>query len=52
MTTLAQTSADVLIYELRRNRGDQSATAAVLGIARQTLDDKVRKPGLVADEFK
>jgi len=37
---------------LRRHRGDQSATAAALGIARQTLYDKVRKFGLVADEFR
>jgi len=42
----------MIVEELRRNRGDQSATAAALGIARQTLSDKVRKLGLVADEFK
>jgi two-component system C4-dicarboxylate transport response regulator DctD len=42
----------MIVEELRRNRGDQSATAAALGIARQTLYDKVRKLGLVADEFK
>ena len=42
----------MIAEELRRHRGDQSATAAALGIARQTLSDKVRKLGLVADEFK
>ena len=42
----------MIVEELRRNRGDQSATAVALGIARQTLSDKVRKLGLVADEFK
>jgi two-component system C4-dicarboxylate transport response regulator DctD len=42
----------MIVEELRRHRGDQSATAAVLGIARQTLYDKVRKLGVVADEFK
>jgi len=42
----------MIVEELRRNRGDQSATAAALGIARQTLSDKVRKLGLVADEFR
>ena len=42
----------MIVEELRRNRGDHSATAAALGIARQTLYDKVRKLGLVADEFK
>ncbi|MEP6875543.1 MAG: sigma-54 dependent transcriptional regulator [Burkholderiales bacterium] len=42
----------MIVEELRRNRGDQSATANALGIARQTLYDKVRKLGLTADEFK
>ena len=42
----------MIVEEMRRNRGDQSATAAALGIARQTLHDKVRKLGLVADQFK
>ncbi len=42
-----------LIVEcLRRHRGDQSATAADLGIARQTLYDKIKRFGLVADEFR
>ena len=42
----------VIVEELRRQRGDQPATAAALGIARQTLHDKVRKLGLTVDEFK
>ena len=37
---------------LRRHRGDHSATAAALAIARQTLYDKIKKFGLVADEFR
>ena len=42
----------MIVEELRRNRGDQSATASALGIARQTLYDKLRKLGITADEFK
>ena len=42
----------VIVEELRRQHGDQPATAAALGIARQTLHDKVRKLGLTVDEFK
>ena len=42
----------VIVEELRRHRGDQPATAAALGIARQTLYDKLRKLGVAADEFK
>lgn len=42
----------MIVEELRRNRGDQSATAAALGIARQTLYDKLRKLGVAAEEFK
>jgi two-component system C4-dicarboxylate transport response regulator DctD len=42
----------VIVEELRRHKGDQPATAAALGIARQTLYDKVRKLGIVAEEFK
>jgi two-component system C4-dicarboxylate transport response regulator DctD len=42
----------VIVEELRRQRGDQPATAAALGIARQTLHDKVRKLGVAVDEFK
>ena len=42
----------VIVEELRRNQGDQSAAAHALGIARQTLYDKVRKLGVTADEFK
>ena len=42
----------MIVEELRRHRGDQSATAATLGIARQTLSDKVKRLGLVVDEFK
>ncbi len=41
----------VIMEELRRHRGDQSATAAALGIARQTLHDKVRKLNIVNDGF-
>ncbi len=42
----------MIVEALRRHRGDQSATATALGIARQTLYDKVKKLGLVADEFR
>jgi two-component system C4-dicarboxylate transport response regulator DctD len=42
----------VIVEELRRHRGDQAATAAALGIARQTLHDKLRRLAIVADEFK
>ena len=42
----------MIVEELRRNRGDQSATATALGIARQTLYDKVRKLSVVGDEFR
>ena len=42
----------MIVEELRRNRGDQSATATALGIARQTLYDKVRKLSVVVDEFR
>ena len=42
----------LIVEELRRHRGDQSATAIALGIARQTLYDKVRKLGVTVDEFK
>ena len=42
----------MIVEALRRHRGDQSATAAALGIARQTLYDKVKKFGLAADEFR
>lgn len=42
----------VIVEELRRHKGDQPATATALGIARQTLHDKLRKFGVAADEFK
>jgi len=42
----------LVIEELRRHGGDQPATAAALGIARQTLHDKLRKFAIAADEFK
>jgi two-component system C4-dicarboxylate transport response regulator DctD len=42
----------LIIEALRRHRGDHSATATTLGIARQTLYDKVRKFGVAVDEFK
>jgi two-component system C4-dicarboxylate transport response regulator DctD len=42
----------VIIEELRRHHGDQGATAAALGIARQTMSDKLRKYNIAADEFR
>ncbi|VTU13125.1 MULTISPECIES: sigma-54-dependent transcriptional regulator [unclassified Variovorax] len=42
----------VIVEELRRHRGDQPATAGALGIARQTLYDKLRKLGVSAEDFK
>ena len=42
----------VILEEMRRNRGDQTATASALGIARQTLYDKLRKLGVTAEEFR
>jgi len=42
----------VIVEQLRRHRGDQPATAHALGIARQTLYDKLRKLGIAADAFK
>jgi len=42
----------VIVEELRRHKGDQPATAAALGIARQTLYDKLRKFGIAAEEFR
>jgi two-component system C4-dicarboxylate transport response regulator DctD len=42
----------MIVAELRRHTGDQTATASALGIARQTLHDKLRKFGIAADEFK
>jgi two-component system C4-dicarboxylate transport response regulator DctD len=42
----------VIVEELRRHKGDQSATAAALGIARQTLHDKLRRLAIAADEFR
>ncbi len=42
----------MIIETLRRHRSDQSATAAALGIARQTLYDKIKKFGLATDEFR
>jgi len=42
----------VIVEELRRHKGDQPATAGALGIARQTLYDKLRKFGIAADEFR
>ncbi len=42
----------LIVEELRRKRGDQAATATALGIARQTLHDKLRRLGITADEFK
>lgn len=42
----------VIVEALRKHQGDQPATASALGIARQTLHDKLRKLGVVAEEFK
>jgi two-component system C4-dicarboxylate transport response regulator DctD len=42
----------VIVEELRRHKGDQAATAAALGIARQTLHDKLRRLAILADEFR
>ena len=42
----------LIVEELRRKNGDQAATAAALGIARQTLHDKLRRLRIVAEEFK
>ena len=42
----------VIVEELRRHHGDQAATAKALAMPRQTLNDKLRKMGVVADEFK
>jgi two-component system C4-dicarboxylate transport response regulator DctD len=42
----------LIVEELRRKKGDHPATAAALGIARQTLHDKVRRLRITADEFK
>ncbi len=42
----------VIVEELRRHRGDQAATAAALGIARQTLHDKLRRLGITAEAFR
>ncbi len=42
----------VIVEALRRHRGDQPAAAGALGIARQTLYDKLKRLGVSADEFK
>jgi two-component system C4-dicarboxylate transport response regulator DctD len=42
----------VIVEELRARKGDQSATASALGIAKQTLSDKLRKFGILSDEFR
>ena len=42
----------MIVEALRRYFVDQSASAPALGIARQTLYDKVKKFGLVAAEFR
>ena len=42
----------LIVEELRRKKGDQAATAAALGVARQTLHDKLRRLGIAADEFR
>ncbi len=52
VTQVEQFERAMIVEELRRHRGDQSATAAALGIARQTLSDKVKRLGLSVDKFK
>lgn len=42
----------MIVEALRRHRGDQSAAATALGIARQTRYDKVKELGLIIDEFR
>jgi two-component system, NtrC family, C4-dicarboxylate transport response regulator DctD len=42
----------VIVEKLRAHKGDQPATASALGIARQTLYDKLRRFGIAADEFR
>ena len=42
----------VIVEELRRHKGDHPATAGALGIARQTLHDKLKKFGIAVDEFR
>ncbi|HSV61232.1 MAG TPA: sigma-54 dependent transcriptional regulator [Variovorax sp.] len=42
----------VIVEALRKHQGDQPATATALGIARQTLHDKLRRFGITADDFK
>ena len=42
----------VIVEMLRRQRGDQSATAQALGLPRQTLHDKLRKLGISAEAFR
>ena len=42
----------VIAEEIRRHKGDLPATATALGIARQTLHDKLRKFGISAEGFK
>ncbi len=42
----------VIADAVRRHRGDLPATARALGIARQTLYDKLRKLGIDAEAFK
>ncbi len=42
----------VIVEELRRHKGDQAGTAAALGIARQTLHDKLRRLSITADQFR
>jgi two-component system, NtrC family, C4-dicarboxylate transport response regulator DctD len=42
----------LIVEELRRKKGEQAATAAALGIARQTLHDKLRRHCITAEEFK
>ncbi|MDM0113445.1 sigma-54 dependent transcriptional regulator [Variovorax sp. J22R133] len=42
----------VIAEALRKHQGDQPATAQALGIARQTLYDKVRKLGIEVEAFR
>lgn len=49
---VARFERDLIVEELRRNRGDQAATANALQIARQTLHDKLRRLDIEADRFR
>ena len=41
----------VIVEALRRHQGDQLSTAKALGIARQTLGDKLKRLSIVLEEY-